>query len=367
MLDPAVVGGLQIADASRYLTNTCFANQGAGPFKFRCQNPRSGIDSFYSGRTPKYSLVPNPYFYGNKPRVNIQLPGYVTGAEGYRQYVAGGLEVSSVPPVYLRQWKGKSSQYREFPSPRLEYLVADTQLPPFNSVHCRLAVAYAIDRRLIAAHIRGGHSRAAYYLVPNGMLGHYGGGDNPHFNDARARAELAQCPGRTTPFTLSYWHISPELDNEYTAIGSMLTSIGMNAKLKPLNFDANFVATHEPLHRTNTQLIANLQGQDYHDPQDYCTLLLHSRQSRNIGGWHNAEYDRLVDRADVTWARRKRAALYIQAQHIALGHGAIIPLQVFLNQVIVKPYVHGLVDSEAIAWGVMPAHNDWSKVFVSKR
>ena len=63
----------------------------------------------------------------------------------------------------------------------------------------------------------------------------------------------------------------------------------------------------------------------------------------------------LVDRADVILDRKKRAPLYIQAQHIALSQGAFISLIEDLSSELVKPYVHGLIGSEALN-GYYPAY-----------
>jgi ABC-type oligopeptide transport system substrate-binding subunit len=106
-------------------------------------------------------------------------------------------------------------------------------------------------------------------------------------------------------------------------------------------------------------------AQDYPDPQDYCSLMLRSGSLFNVGGWHNTAYDRLVDRADVLLDPKKRAALYIQAQHLALSQGAFISLTNNLGRVLIKPYVHGLVGSEALG-GMVPKDWNWSNVSVSK-
>jgi hypothetical protein len=44
---------------------------------------------------------------------------------------------------------------------------------------------------------------------------------------------------------------------------------------------------------------------------------------------------------------RKRAALYIEAQHLALSQGAFLTLYNELKYKLIKPYVHGLVTTEA--------------------
>jgi oligopeptide transport system substrate-binding protein len=278
--------------------------------------------------------------------------------------LAGKLDVTRVPSVYLKQWKGRSSQYHQYPSSAVYYLFPNVHMAPFDNVHCRLALAYAIDRETIANNILGGAMRATYAVVPKGMLGYYSGKDNPHYDQAKARAELAQCPGRTTPFELTY-ATGGLYKNEFPAIGSMLSTVGMNVRLKPLKIDDWLTIVNQSLQKTNTQLLWEGWVQDYPDPQDYCSLLLRSGAQYNVGGWHNATYDRLVDKADVTLNRKQRAQLYVRAQHIALSQGALILLNNLIIPELIKPYVYGVIGTEAFPW-LQPEGGDWANVSVSK-
>ena len=364
VLDPSVVRGKEAGPKGNYLTTTCAGNQGAGPFKFVCHDSTSTVHSFYSGNSPKYTLVPNPYYYGPKPHLRIELRATSASDSGYRAYLAGKLDTAGILSVYLEHWKGNKELHR-YPSSHIVYLTPNTHMAPFDNVHCRLAVAYAIDRKTIAENVLHGTVRATYTVVPKGMLGYYSGADNPHYSLTRAHAELARCPGRTIPFALKYGDFGPDQVNQATAVATMLSQVGLNVKLTRLTPDAWGQTVGHSLDATHTQLIFNEWVQDYPDPQDYCTLLLRSGSPDAVGGWHNAAYDRLVDRADVTLNSKKRAALYIQAQHIAISQGAFLTLYNELRSKLIKPYVHGLVTSEAYQ-DTLAKDLDWSKVSISK-
>jgi ABC-type transport system substrate-binding protein len=368
VFDPAVVAG-------KALDTTCAANQGAGPFMFVCADGGSNLHSFYSGTRPMYTLVPNPLYYGHRPRIRLELPSLVNGADfpGYeaflKRYLAGTLDTLIFtplpPPNVLSQWKGKSGEYIEFPSSSIVYLIPNVHEAPFDNVHCRLALAYAIDRETLANNVDLGSGRATYAIVPRGMLGYYSGSDNPHYDPARARAELARCPGRAILIPYKYPIGLPGSDAESKAIVNMLSAVGMNIKATPLsNLDESRVAGN-PLDLTGTLLTGGNWNELYPDPHNYCSLLLRSDASWNHGGWSNATYDRLVDRADVTLNPAKRARLYIQAQHLALTQGAIISLHGDKNAAVIRPYVHGMVGTEAL-WWLVPKNYDWSNVSVDK-
>ncbi|GAC1445506.1 MAG: ABC transporter substrate-binding protein [Chloroflexota bacterium] len=369
VFDPAVVAGKSLGSPrdhfkTNYLDTTCTGNQGAGPFEFVCHDHSSTLHSFYSGHTRKYTLVPNPYYYGRKPRIRLELFGGLgdTSFNSYKAYLAGKLDFTYfIPPAFLNRWKSKSTEYHEFPTLNTIFITPNVHLAPLNDIHCRLAVAYALDRDVLANTISGGQVRATYALVPRGMLGYYAGKDNPHFNPAKARSELARCPSRTIPLELKYFVGAKNL---YTAIGTMLSAVGMNVVLKPLPNTEWFTTVTNPLDGSHTQLVQFGWAADYPDPQDYCSVFLRSGAPLNYGGWHNTAYDRLVDTADVNPNRTERAHLYIRAQHLALSQGALITLFNERNWFLTKPYVHGLVAS--VINPPVPKHSDWANVSVSK-
>jgi oligopeptide transport system substrate-binding protein len=366
VLDPSVVGGKPVgtlvngASVGNYLTDTCAGNQGAGPFTFQCRN-RGSKDSFYAaGRTPTYTLVPNRYYYGRKPRIQIQLPEY---ADGYRAYILGKLDESGLPSAHLRKWKGNPELHR-YPSSFIDFLAPNTRMAPFNNVHCRLAVAYALNRSTLSNNVSRGTTQPLYAVVPKGILGYYPGKDNPHYNLRRASNELAECPGRATRVVLKYLDFPP-VHTTLSAIDHMLKRIGMNIEVQAVSGDEFNGITAQPLDKTGTQIVDEAWTQDYPDPHDYCSVLLRSDAQYNNGQWHNVRYDALVDRADVTANAKLRASLYIEAQHLALSRGAFIPLSNVLSLELLKRYVRGMVGSEAYV-DMMPKDLNWANVSISK-
>jgi ABC-type transport system substrate-binding protein len=226
-----------------------------------------------------------------------------------------------------------------------------------------VAVAYAVNRMALVDHLSDGITRPSHTILPPGMLGAYAGSDNPHYDLARARTALAQCPSRSAPVALTYPNIGPSSAQTGGSIVRMLAAAGFNVRLKLIpSIDWHTIVTH-PLDQSGTQIVLNSWAQDYSDPQDYATLLLRSGQRFNVGEWHKATYDRLVDRADRLLRPGARAKLYRRAQHIALSQGAFISIGNKVAFALIKPYVHGLVGTEAYNW-LMPRNFDWSEVSV---
>lgn len=361
VLDRKVVNGKKPGVA---MTTTCKANVGAGPFKLVCLNGSSDLSSFYpSGSTPTITMVPNPYYYGHKPRIKALIPVVPSDVVNYREYKQGGIDVTVVPSADIAREQHTRGLMR-FPTSNVSYLVPDVTTAPFNNVHCRLAVAYAIDRETLNKKVLHGTQTSLYDVVPRGMLGYYSGKDNPHYNPAKARAELAQCPGGIKNVQFPYPTGSTDSDNMAAALSAMWSAVGIDLKPKPLPMNSWYDILSQPLATTHTAITQFGWSMDYNDPQDYVTLLNKSDTPYNIGGFKSARFDRIVDQADVTASRKKRAALYIQAQHILVGGGYQITIGQGLQYFLVNPKVYGFVTSLT---GLQPRNGDWANISVSSR
>ena len=360
VLDPRVVGG---HPAQTYITDNCAANAGAGPFEFKCLG-KTGLTSFFpSGSTHSMTLVPNPHYYGQKPHIHVYMPALPDVQTNYRQFAAGGIDATGVPTSNVASVRGKTGFY-QYPTSIVDYITPNEKAAPFNNVHCRLAVAYAIDRDAINKDILHGTQQSTYAVVPRGMLGYYAGANNPHYSLAMAKKELALCPGGIHNVTLTYQHTSVDIDAEYAAVQSMLQAAGIGIKLDPLTFNSWLGVVGTSLQSTGHQITENLWIEDYPDPYDYSTLLLRGGQNYDIGGFNNPTYNKLVDRAAVEANPAKRAQMYEAAQHLALSQGAWITIGNANGYAMVNPKVHGFVGSEA--FGILvPKGNNWANIHIS--
>lgn len=247
----------------------------------------------------------------------------------------------------------------------VQFLTPNTRSAPFSDAHCRLALAYGLDRAVLSKKALHVAFEATYAVVPAGFLGFYAGNDSPHYNLAKAKRELRECKFKGTPVKLVYSTGGSDANDLATAEVQMMNAVGFRAATGPLTVDnwANDVG--QPLSRDRVQLISNGWQQDYPDPQDYVERLLDCGQSYDIGGWCDPAFRKLNARADVEPNTTVRAAIYRKLQHIALSHGAFISLWYSVNHFLVKPYVHGLVGTVAYA-DVVPVNDDWSRVSIGK-
>jgi ABC-type oligopeptide transport system substrate-binding subunit len=362
ILEKRIAGG---HPADTYLTTTCKADaaDANGPFKPVCVNNSSNdVTSFYrAGSTPTLTLVPNKYYYGHKPKVKVVLPAIDSVNTAYADYLSGSLVETSLPTSYIAKWKGKPG-YFHYAGSGIEYISLDLTSPPFDNVHCRLAVAYAIDRVTLTQKVLHGAYIPLYTMVPKGFLGYYSGSDNPHYSASKAKSELSQCSGGIN-VDYVYRHDTTDHEAEAAAVQGMLSNVGIHFNLKGMTRADWLKIVQKPMSQTGTKATYDDWFMDYPDPQDYCDILMHSDSTYNIGGWKNKQYDHLVEQARSETNRTKRAQLYVKAQHIVLSQGAWIALTNFANFNLVKPSVHGFVGSYSQG-DVWPVNNDWSKVTV---
>jgi ABC-type transport system substrate-binding protein len=246
------------------------------------------------------------------------------------------------------------------------YLSPDPKVPPFTNVHCRRAVAYAVDESTITNKILHGSEFAIHSVVPKGVLGYYTAHDVPTYNPTQARAELKQCPGGIHNVKMAYQHTSSDWDNVYgSALPAMFQSVGIDIKGEPLTFNGWLQRVTQPQSKTGTAIAQNGLTA-FADPWNYATILLRGGEPFNSGEYNNPAYNRLVDRADITTNPEDRARIYKQAQRIALNDGGYIPMGQTRDFALIKPWVHGLIGNALFPDGLGPANNDWSKVSVSK-
>lgn len=363
VLDERVMQGKPVGT---FLTNDCSGNVGAGPFKFVCRNGSTSRTSFYpAGHSPYMDLVPNLNYYGAKPKIRIHAPIFATSDAVFKAYQAGELDGATLPSSGLtvaRAMKG----FINVPQFETDFITPNAQIPPFNNLHCRLAVAYAIDRENITRTVLRNAYSPLYDVVPPGILSYFGKEpDVPSYDPARARRELAQCPGRLQHVTMTAQNDSTDILREYDAISNNLQQIGAHVAIKSVNFSAwlNVVTQNLNVTKSQERITENLWVDDFPDPQDWLTNQLRSNATDNIGGFKSNQFDQLVDRADVEPNRAVRSKLYVQAAKIALRGGYWISVGAVDGLYVISPRVHGLVAANGWTW---PINNDWSKVTISK-
>lgn len=363
VLEQRVLKGKPTNSGGSYVTTSCKSDVGAGQFKPVCQNSKTNdVTSYYAaGSTPTLTLVANTHYYGRKPALKLVIPAYDSNQTGYSDFLANHLDLTwGVPSTYQSKWRGKTGAH-QYGSSGIEYLAPNLDEAPFNNVHCRLAVAYAIDRETLTKKVLKGAYKPLYTVVPPGFVGYYAGKKtSPHFDPNRVKKELAQC---TTGIHITYVYRNDTTDRRASAeaLASMLNAQGMDVKTKGVpRADWLKIILH-PLKDNHVALVYDDWFMDYPDSQDYLDVLLRTGQPQNCAGWNNSTYNHLINLGNAASSPAKRAKYYIQAQKLVLSKVGFIGVDNFTNFDLVNTHVRGLEPNYAngVEW---PVNNDWANV-----
>ncbi|HEU5200252.1 MAG TPA: peptide ABC transporter substrate-binding protein [Ktedonobacterales bacterium] len=325
-----------------------------------------GTGPFVLGRwthSVRMTFTPNPNYYGEKPVIDeLDMPFVQNQHAALLSYNAGQYDLTwnlSGP-----DYPGASTQKNFHQTVLLatDALVPNTTKEPFNHLEVRQAFALALNVSVLAHEVMGDTVVAASTLMPPGM---------PHnasskvqglgFDAQRARQLLQSVyPDVSTmpPVTLTYaTDALPQAEAQ--AMQQMWQSaLGIRVNLSPIDpstYQREWQNGQIQLGVVNWT--ANLS-----DPWSLLSLYLTSNGPDDLGSWKNEQFDQLVSQADVLFNDPvQRAALYQQAEQLAITDGAWIPLDHPKFTAFLAPYVHGLAVTPL---GLLAPN--WAKVTVSK-
>jgi ABC-type oligopeptide transport system substrate-binding subunit len=300
-------------------------------------------------------LAPNPSYYGGPIQITeLDVPFFQDSQAAFDAYRAGELDVmgsqqNGVPAARI-------GQVHDLPDLRtasgfvVRYVGFNNTIKPFNDVRVRQAFARSIDRQALVDKILGRTARPTDRILPPGIPGSEFPIQGLSFNPETAKKLLAEAgyPGGRGLGTLTLTY-GEEGDNERVVTflqTQWKDNLGVNVTLQPLELGA-FSDRLNATTRTpdkGLQFYYSVWGADYPDPQNFLSQQLRTDVGNNNGHFSDADFDRLVDQADTSSGDYiKRIKLYNQAEQIAVTQVGWLPLFNPTINVLVRPYVQGLV------------------------
>ena len=272
----------------------------------------------------------------------------ISGDVASARFRNGDLDIvyrpNKVNRLFLRSADAWAPYRAEAPSPAVFALGLNCELPPFDNVHVRRAVAFALDRSKME-RLNPGEVVAASQVLPP-MLAPYDP-DLPTrqiFDLDRAKEEmrLAGFPdGVEEPVTV--W-VRGEGDIRLAQLFQQeLKAIGIEIELKQVTFATYLRETGKP---RVAQAAFTGWHQDFPDPSNFMDILFHSRSihpqnSENRSFYRNPKLDDILDRARPETNREKRLALYAEANAILAKDAPWAFLFYPVDMFAWQPYVKG--------------------------
>ncbi|WIB67323.1 ABC transporter substrate-binding protein [Curtobacterium sp. MCBD17_035] len=302
---------------------------GTGPYKW---------SSWKKGQS--LTLVKNTHYWQKgKPHLKKVVFTVVPDANTRKLQLQGGqIDVDDTP-----DWSSLSSlasasgvAAKTFKSTQIDYIAFNQKRKPFDDVHVRRAIAYAIDRKAMVKAILFGHGSVANSLLSPGTPYYDKNADGPTYNVKKAKAELKQSSqpsGFTT--TLLIRSGDPNETSIAQIMQSELKKIGITMKIKQLDPTANKQARLAG----DFDMAWSAWTMDIPDPDEWTSFAVDPNGGSNSAftNYDNAAVVKLNSQAQQSVVSSKRKALYAQLQQ-QTGDDA------FLAYLYYSPYVYGISD-----------------------
>ena len=235
---------------------------------------------------------------------------------------------------------------------------------PFDDVHCRRAVQYALDKAAVKDAVGGTHAAAlATTLWPRALPGYpatapFPGGEGNRGDLAAARTELARC-GRPGGFAATLATVDDgrgPVVAEATAAALARVNIAVTVRRYPRGeFLSSVAGAPAVVRQDRLGLIVTEWGADFPSPYAFLVPLVDGRSIRprgnpNLAGLDGADLKQAVDEASATLDPVQATAAWRDVEAAAMETAAYAPLvedralllgSARLRNVYVHPVFHG--------------------------
>ena len=294
------------------------------------------------------SLVPNPNYWGPKPRIKQLVVYFIDDAnQAFSKYQTGDLDVLTVPLANadLVQTDARlSKELKKLPSLNSFWLTPNLQRAPFNNVKVREAIAHAIDRTELAKVVAKNQYQPISTFIPQGMNGYQANlKDVQRFDPAAAKAALAASGVSVAEMNKVHYLARNTTTNKQLAefiVDQIKTNLGVTWAIDVI--DSKTVTSR--IRRGNFDIYGpDGWGADYPDPQDWYDLFTTGGcHGTNWGCWNNADFDKLVQQGDSGTKDADRLAKYNQAGELLTRQFVVTFLYQRTEWELIKPYVKGI-------------------------
>ena len=290
-------------------------------------------------------LARNDNFY-REPAYIDQVVFNLAGGQAMALYENDEIDITGVGILDLERLQDPNeplSKELKVVPPRLSvsYIGFNVEQPPFDDVHFRRALNFAIDKELIANEVYAGLIKPAYGILPPGFPGYTEGIEGLEYDEEAAKAELAMSK-YADPATRPRIVLSVSGTGGDVGIGTQVilemweNTLGVEVEIQQVEW-----ATYlQDLNQRKFQIFSLGWQADYPDPQDFLDILFHTESETNHGAYSNSEVDTILEDARVERDGNKRVELYNKAEQMIVDDAAWVPLWYEgESHVLIKPHI----------------------------
>lgn len=302
---------------------------GTGPFKW---------NDWKKGQYLKLDKNPN-YWQAGKPSLDSVTWNVVPDSNTRKLQLQGGqIDIDDTP-----DWSSFSSLKSSagivthaFPSTQIDYVAFNQQKKPFDDVHVRRAIAYAIDRTALVKAVLFGNGTPANSLLSPGTPFYDKNANGPTFDMAKAKAELAKS-SQPNGFSTEMLIRSGDANQSSVAqiMQAQLKKLGIEMTIKQLDPTANKQARL----KSEFDLTLSAWTMDIPDPDEWTSFAVDPEGGSHSAFtyYNNADVIAINKQAQRETDDTKRAELYKKLQK-QTGDDA------FLAYTYYSPYAYATTD-----------------------
>jgi oligopeptide transport system substrate-binding protein len=265
----------------------------------------------------------------------------------YNEYGAGQLDVSDIPTGRCRAAQADprlKGQVAIWPTLGTHAVRFNVERAPYGDVRVRRAIAHALDPSIIVDRLLEGCVLPPHGVLPPALPGFAPEVKRLPLDRERSRKLLAEAGfpgGRGLPPVAFNFNTSEANQRIAEVLQAQLKDVGIALELRRLDWAAHIKLVDDG----SAGFFRQGWIADYPDPENFLTVLYHSRNvgaAGNSSRYRNPTLDRLFDEADTMPSGPARNKRYAEAEQILLDEAVWIPLYHYTSRALIKPYVRGL-------------------------
>ena len=293
-------------------------------------------------------LSKNPNYWGD-PAYLDEVHMLLAGGSAMAMYENDEIDITGIGLTDLERVTDPEEELSKDvvevpPSFSTSYIGFNVEEAPFDDVHFRRALNFAVDKQLVANAVFSDLVRPATGVIPPGFVGFNPDLEGLAFDEEKAKEELAKskyADPETRPrivITLPGTGGSPNLTTEVVA-DMWRRTLEVDVEIQQVEW-ATFL---QDLHRNRLQAFTLAWQADYPDPHTFVDVLFRTGSSINNTNYSNPEVDALLEQANVEADPVRRIKLYQEAEEMIVEDAAWVPLWWGVEgKVLVKQRVGGM-------------------------
>jgi len=302
-------------------------------------------------------FVPNPNYWESAGKVEIEF-SYITDSavtfQAYRNDEFDIIQFGNEDLPTIQADPVLSQQALIYPGSCTFAVMFHQLKEPFTDPKVREAFATALDREAWVRDILKGLGSPTLTWIPKGFPGYKDGETRWGYDPERARqliAESSYGSVENLPKIVDTFGDTPRnrVRHEWL-VAKWKEVLGVDIELNPVETTTYTALTKDV--STAPQLYILGWCADYPDPQNWLSVYFRSTaESASDIGYASADFDALVDAADIELDPVKRMDLYQQAQDLLVEQCPVAFMWNNVNRFLVNPRVSG--------YQMTPQDSDW--------